>query len=420
VGRTVLLVGFGMQGKAALHDLVHHSAVARILVADHRPDLEADLSRYPRDRVSGRVLDAADEPALATLMREVHLVVEALPGPFALPVGRLAAEVGVHLVSSMYYLDPGEHDPERVREAEREIREIHRRATERGVVILTEFGLDPGLDLVLAVEAVRHVDEVRELRAYGAGIPAAGARNNPLAYKFSWSPIGVMRAYHRPARIITEGRAVTIAAERVFEAGTYHTLDVPAVGARLECYPNGDSVRYAEMLGIRKTVKEMGRYTCRLPGHCAFWDAMVKSGFLDQQAIHVGGTLVSPIQLTAALLASRRELQYADDEADMTFIRVDVRGMRDGRKLRVLYDLVDTRDFTTGFTSMQRTVGFTLSLGAQLILNGTLAKPGLLSPLDVPYHHVFPTLERHGIHVVRQALPWECDGGSTAEDGERG
>ncbi len=396
-----------MQGKAALYDLVHHGDVTRVIVADNRSDLEADLAAYSPDHVSGRVLDAEDQPALAALMREVDLVIEALPGPFALPVGRLAAEVGVPLVSSMYYVDPGETDPDRVRAAERHVRDIHRRAEQRGVAILTEFGLDPGLDLVLAVEALRQVDEVHELHAYGAGIPAPGARDNPLAYKFSWSPLGVMRAYRRPARIIANGAVVTIPPDRLFEPGTFHRLDVPAIGSPLECFPNGDSVRYAELLGIRDTVREMGRYTGRLPGHCAFWEVMVKSGFLDDAAIRVGDSRIAPMRFVEALLASRPAFRYADDEADMTFLRVDVRGLRNGVRRRVCYDLVDTRDFTTGFTSMQRTVGFTLSLGAQLILGGTLRKPGVLTPVDVPYHHVFPALERHGMHVVRKAMPWE-------------
>jgi saccharopine dehydrogenase-like NADP-dependent oxidoreductase len=51
---------------------------------------------------------------------------------------------------------------------------------------------------------------------------------------------------------------------------------------------------------------------------------------------------------------------------------------------------------------MQRTVGFTLSIGARLILEGKLRKPGVLTPLDVPYEMVIPALERYGLHVVRQ------------------
>ena len=114
------------------------------------------------------------------------------------------------------------------------------------------------------------------------------------------------------------------------------------------------------------------------------------------------------MSLTATLISAQQQFKYRDDEADMTFIRVDVRGTRghEGERVRVIYDLVDTRDFATGFTSMQRTVGFTLARGARLILAGELGKRGLLTPLDVPYASVFPALERHGIHVERRELSW--------------
>ena len=36
--RNILLLGLGMQGKAALHDLVHQSDAYHITVVDSRPD----------------------------------------------------------------------------------------------------------------------------------------------------------------------------------------------------------------------------------------------------------------------------------------------------------------------------------------------------------------------------------------------
>jgi hypothetical protein len=66
---------------------------------------------------------------------------------------------------------------------------------------------------------------------------------------------------------------------------------------------------------------------------------------------------------------------------------------------------VDRRDFATGFTSMQRTVGFTLARGARLILEGALGRPGLLTPVEVPHERVFPALERHGICTSRREFP---------------
>lgn len=406
--RNVLLLGLGAQGRAALHDLVTGDDETHVTVADTDPSLDTYLNRYPRERVSAHRLDAGDEQAVAALMRGVGVVVEALPGPLALPMGKLAVRCGVSLVSSMYYRDPQEQDPERIAATERQIRELDAEAKSKGLVILTEFGLDPGLDLILGATALADVDEVHEFHAYGAGIPGPNARNNPLTYKFSWSPIGVMRSYRRPARIITAGEGVDVDPTTLFEPGRYHLLDVEAIGAPLECYPNGDAVHYAELFGIRDTVREMARYTGRLPGHCAFWNVMVKSGFLDANPVSVGDARVSPLSFTASLLASQPQFQYADDEADMTFIRVDVRGTRghNAERVRVIYDLMDTRDFSTGFTSMQRTVGFTLARGARLILGGELGKRGLLTPLDVPYASVFPALDRHGIHVERRELPW--------------
>ena len=408
---TVLLLGLGAQGRAALHDLVTGDDETHVAVVDTDPSLERYLERYPRERVSAHRLDVGDEQAIAALMRDASVVVEALPGPLALPMGQLAVRCGVSLVSSMYYRDPQEQDAERIAATDRDIRELDAQAKAKDLVVLTEFGLDPGLDLILGAAALSQVDEVHEFHAYGAGIPGPNARNNPLMYKFSWSPVGVMRSYRRPARIITAGEVVEIDPTALFEPARHHLLDVEAVGAPLECYPNGDAVHYAELFGIRDTVREMARYTGRLPGHCAFWNVMVKSGFLDPDPVSVGDVRVTPISFTTSLLASQSQFRYADDEADMTFIRVDVRGRRghDGEHVRVIYDLVDSRDFATGFTSMQRTVGFTLARGASLILGAELGKRGLLTALDVPYASVFPALERHGIHVERRELPWRME-----------
>jgi len=388
-----------------LHDLATGDDALHIVAADADRSVEATAGGYPGSRVTARLLDAGDERAVAALIREADVVVEALPGPFALPMARLAANCGVSLVSSMYLRDPQELDPRKIAATEQVIGELDRTAKERGICILPEFGLDPGLDLVLGAQALAELDEVEEFRAYGAGLPGPQARDNPLAYKFSWSPIGVMRSYRRPARVITRGAPVTIDATSLFEPGRHHIVDLPAIGAPLECYPNGDAVHYAELFGVRGTVREMARYTGRLPGHSAFWYVMVKSGFLDRAPVAVNGTSVTPIEFTSALLASQAQFRYGAADDDLSWIRADVRGRRGGASVRVVHDLVDRRDFTTGFTSMQRTVGFTLARGARLLLDGALGRSGLLSPIEVPYQLVFPALERHGIRVTRQELP---------------
>lgn len=74
------------------------------------------------------------------------------------------------------------------------------------------------------------------------------------------------------------------------------------------------------------------------------------------------------------------------DEQDIAFIRTHVRGVTNGQRKRIIYQIIDRRDLSTRFTAMQRTVGFTMSIGAQLnsdpvaqFIHKTLEPLGFLS-----------------------------------------
>jgi saccharopine dehydrogenase-like NADP-dependent oxidoreductase len=389
----LLLIGLGMQGQAALHDLAGRAEFSRIIVADSRPDLNDLAARYPGEKVTTVHANAADRAHLSTLMRDADLVVEALPSAFALSTGQLAAECGVPLVSSMYYNPAGDLA------TRASIADLDRLAKQKGIAILTEFGMDPGLDLLMAAKAVSEFDAVYVFHTYGAGLPVGDARDNPLQYRFSWSPVGVMRAYQRPSTVIRDGQALEIPAADIFEPRNCHTLEMPELGDSLECFANGDAVHYADLLGIRPSLRESGRYTARYPGHCTFWNTVVKSGLLRPEPVAISGTAISSAEFFAAALSTQPQFHYSAKDNDLSLIRVDARGLCRGKSKRVVYQLLEYRDFATGLTAMQRTVGFTLSRGAQLIATGRLTKHGVLTPLDVAYEDVLPALEPHGIRV---------------------
>ena len=89
------------------------------------------------------------------------------------------------------------------------------------------------------------------------------------------------------------------------------------------------------------------------------------------------------------------------------FREYDIRGIAGEEPKRLVYQILDRRDFETGFTAMQRTVGLTMAVGARLILEGEIREPGLKTGLDVPPEPVFKGLEEHRIHVWRDELPWD-------------
>ncbi|MFW5953333.1 MAG: saccharopine dehydrogenase family protein, partial [Candidatus Natronoplasma sp.] len=164
------------------------------------------------------------------------------------------------------------------------------------------------------------------------------------------------------------------------------------------CYPNGNGLKYADRLEV-EDLKDMGRYTCRWEGHSDFWRTMVKSGFLDEEPVEVDGDMMSPMRFVAELLKSQDQFWLKDDEKDLAMVRVEARGIKDGEEVRNVYQMIDRRDLETGFTAMQRTVGYTASIGAHLILEGELDRNGILSPTEVDLSKIVGELEERDISI---------------------
>ncbi len=389
----MLVLGGGRQGQAVIHDLAQAAAVASVTCADlDVRGLEAYLATLGSDKLTAVPVDATDQDALRRLIAGgFDAVVDLLPRQFVGAVGTAAVDVGVHLVNTNY-----DHD----------LRSLADRAEQAGVALLPEMGMDPGMDLVLCAEAVLRFDEVHGLLSYGGGIPEwSAATENPLRYKISWTWGGVLDSYDRPARLVQDGEAVEIPGDRIFDGGFRHTVDVPGLG-EMEAFPNGDAVAYARRLGIEDTVKTAGRYALRWPGHGELWHALVQLGFLEQAPVPGLPGQVSPREFMRRHLEPR--LQYKPDEGDVVVVRIEVEGIRSGCRSRLVFDVVDRKDTSTGLTAMSRTVGFSASIAAQMIAQGTIAARGLLSPVrHVPYAPFVAELARRGIAVREQQVDLE-------------
>ncbi|MFZ5917736.1 MAG: saccharopine dehydrogenase family protein [Chloroflexota bacterium] len=389
----VLLLGVGMQGKAALHDLARSQAVTEIIAADRDFDaLQAHVVHAGYGlKVQPEHVDAADLPSIDRLMAlGPDVVIDLLPVAFHGRVAAAAVGHGVHVVNASY--------------ATPELKKLDGQARAKGLALLPEFGMDPGIDLVLLGEAVRACGRIEDIITYGAGFPEPDAAHNPLKYKVTWTFDGVLISYRRAGRVIRQGHIVDIPATEMFAAEHTHEIELEGLG-RLEAFPNGDALAYADALGIETAgLRNMGRYVLRWPGHCAFWKALVDLHLLDDEPALVDGVAVNRRRYLAAVLEPH--LQYGLLERDVVVVRVDVTGRQDGHKTRALLQVIDRRDLGTGFTAMSRTVGFTTSIGAQMIGDGRISRRGLLSPLnDVPFEAFVAELKKRNIVVQADFSP---------------
>lgn len=161
---------------------------------------------------------------------------------------------------------------------------MHRRAIEAGVTILNEVGLDPGIDHFYALKTINEVHaaggKILSFQSYCGGLPAPEVSNNPLGYKFSWSPRGVLLALRQEARFREGGKTVIIPGPELLNSAK-PIFVYPAFA--FMGYPNRDSTPYDVKYNIPEA-QTIVRGTLRYQGNPQFMQALVELGLLDDSA----------------------------------------------------------------------------------------------------------------------------------------
>ncbi|OBQ53623.1 saccharopine dehydrogenase [Streptomyces sp. H-KF8] len=341
---TVHWVGTGMStGPSGLRLLCDRAE--RVVLWDRTAERAAE--RLAALGLAGRSeARALDDRALDGAVRAGDVVVSMLPAAEHPRLLRLSVQRQAHFACTSYVSDA--------------IAEQVPAAGEAGVVVLTEAGLDPGIDHLMthqlvgrAREAVGDEAESVDFTSYCGGIPAVP---NDFRYRFSWAPLGVLTALGSPARHIDDG------AERVsprpWEAVRTHRLG----GEDFEVYPNRDSLPFAAQYGIPDgwRLRTFVRGTLRNAGWRAAWSEVfdtVDSG--DQQRI----------RSLAKELAVRYPTTDADRDRVVLSVALDVRAAG-GERWQGAYLLDLTGDETE--SAMARCVSLPLAYGVTRILAGAL------------------------------------------------
>lgn len=386
-----IVLGMGQQGKAVIHDLEQSRMISQIFAADifksdsslaHANDY---LEKMGYSKTRPIRLDVLKEKDLAGKFFSlgVKVAICMLPIELALTAARAALDTGIPFVSSNYTYD---------------LKVLNDLAKEKGGIILPEMGLDPGIDLVMGRLAIDELDEVHGMYSYGGGVPAQEcADDSPIKYKISWIFDRVLAVYVREGRLIKNGKLHVVPGNEIFRQENIHEIEFPGIGA-MEAYPNGDSERYVEIFGLGKDLVEMGRFALRWPGHSQFWRTMVDLGLLEENTIKINNTDISPRAFLTNWLTPR--LQFGETERDLALLRVEAWGLKKGKKVKITYDLFDYRDLETGLFAMNRTVGFTSSIGALMILEGKITQPGVLSPVKhVPPREFIEEIKKRGMKI---------------------
>ena len=223
-----------------------------------------------RPNVNGRVVNVGkDKETMSRLVQDNDLVVSVLPATMHVPIAKQCILHGRPLVTASY--------------VSAEMQALHEDAIQADVPILCEMGLDPGMDHMSAMAVIDSVrDEGGKILSFSSlcgGLPAPEvAADNPLSYKFSWSPAGVMSAAQNDAKYLQDGKIVQVQGSELLSAArpasVFKTLN-------LEVLPNRDSLPYGKIYGIDKTAHTVFRGTLRYGGWSGSMRAFQRRGWFD-------------------------------------------------------------------------------------------------------------------------------------------
>lgn len=429
--KKVLILGAGMVAKP-LADYLLKNNFEVTMASRTKSKAEVIISGHQNGTALEWLTD--DLGTLDNLISGHDLIVSLLPYEHHFRVASFCIRHNKNMVTTSY--------------VSKEMKELDEEAKNAGILLLNEIGVDPGFDHMTAMRIIDKVHEsdgkVKEFYSLCGALPAPEEADNPLGYKFSWSPRGVLKASNNGATYRKNGQIVEIPTEDLFKNPLQ--VDFPEVG-KLEVYPNRNSLIYAELYNLPEA-ETVYRGTFRYPHWCKSLDVMKELGLLsyekqnfenksykqvvaekigvypknvkekiaekmnielDHPAIvsldwlgyfdneSIKTTEGSTFDLTAELMM--RKMMLSEGGRDMvvmlhSFLIEKINGEKEVVKSRMV-------DFATRHdTSISRTVALPAAIAVKLILENKIEAKGVRIPVEKAiYEPVLEELEELGISM---------------------
>uniref|UniRef100_A0AAQ5Y742 Saccharopine dehydrogenase (NAD(+), L-glutamate-forming) n=1 Tax=Amphiprion ocellaris TaxID=80972 RepID=A0AAQ5Y742_AMPOC len=293
------------------------------------------------------------------------------------------------------------------------MKELQSSAEEAGITIVNEMGLDPGIDHMLAMECIDHAKAdgciVESYTSFCGGLPAPECSDNPLRYKFSWSPYGVLLNTISPAIFLKDNQVVSVPPGGSLMDSTTPMDFFP--GFNLEGFPNRDSTKYSEPYGIQ-TAHTLIRGTLRFKGFSKAMSGFVKLGLINSEPspiLQFGMLSDESVPHADSILAAlakhlEAKLSFDKGERDMIVMRNDVGIRHPTGELETKHISLVVYGDPSGFSAMAKTVGYPAAIAARMVLDGDISTKGLVVPMTKEvYGLALARLREEGLHFISKS-----------------
>lgn len=441
--KKILMLGAGLSSTLLIRYILDHAEAFDWHI--RLGDISLELARkkvkaHPRGEAIFFNVD--DREQIESEVGNADLVISMLPSKFHLLVAKECIRFGVNMITASYVSS--------------EIKLLDNAARDKGVLLMFEVGVDPGIDHMSAMQIINRLkeegDKLIAFESATGGLVAPNYDNNPWRYKFTWAPRNVVLAGAGGARFLHNGKFKYIPYHRLFER--YEIIDIPELG-QFEVYPNRDSLKYQEQYGLSDLLT-IFRGTIRRPGFCNAWNALLQLGATDDtytmddtenmtyrdftnsflayniidpvekkicdylriepdselmkklewlglfENTKIGIPDLTPARVLQHILEEKWEM--AEEDRDMIIMQHQFDYVRLGEHKKLFSTLVVTGE-NSGETAMSKTVGLPVAITAKLMLEGNVGVTGVQIPIHRQiYESVLSELSQYGIEFMEREV----------------
>lgn len=360
---NIAIFGLGRMGQAILYDLIcfgdkswnyyivdqDRSALNQI----QSKDWFSDSINFHEMHVDVGSSSFIDECEAFLKMNSIDLTFGAMDYSINVVLTKACISAGSH------FLDLG-GNPEIVRAQQ----SLSSEAEKKGVTIIPDCGLAPGMANLVGYYFTKYFDHLESLNIYVGGLPQTSEGH--LKYQQVFSIRGLTNEYIEPAIGIRDGQIVELEPLSGLE-----TVEIPTLGTFEAFITSGGTSNLPKLL--KNKINELNYKTIRYQGHMQYIRFLYDFGFFSE--VQQMGETTYPMRKLTECLLERHLPAYT---ADMVVMLITITGQKDDRTMKKSWYMIDYHDSASDFSSMARTTAYPVSILGQMILRGEILKRGVV------------------------------------------
>ena len=377
----IMVIGCGMMGRAVIWDLVKQEKTLKIIAVDSDPaqikSIRTFLKNISLKSVEFHCLDLRNSGKLAPLFKEADTVISAVTYRHNFELAKMAVRYGCN------FCDLGGNNTIVQKQLG-----LHAAAMKKGITVIPDCGLAPGMVSVLTAHAFQNLDRTDEVKIRVGGLPVHP--KSPMNYQIVFSVHGLINEYAEPCVQLSGGKKIVTQPMEDLE-----TLTFPKPFGRLEAFnTSGGSSTLPDT--FKGKIRDLDYKTIRYPGHCEQFLLLMNLGLTSLVPEKYETTSLVP----RTILAHHLTKTLSGNDQDTILLRVTARGLKNKKPKTIIYELIDYGEIKNKITAMMRMTAFPAAIIAQMMTEGEIRMKGAVpQELAVPPERFIREIRKRGIDL---------------------